>query len=337
MSTDFKTAIIGCGAISKTHINAIHKNNIAKIVAICDIREDRLESNAALCPDARKFTDYKEMLKETDCDIVHICTPHYLHEEMAIAAMEAGHDVYLEKPAAMNPAGAKHILEVSRRTGKKVCVSFQNRLVNSTVAAKNIIESGEIGKILGLKGIVTWDRCGAYYTQSGWRGTWEREGGGVLMNQSIHTIDLLYYLGGEIEKVEGSVALRKNRADIEVEDTAEATFYYKNGAIAIFYATNCHAISSPVEVEVVGEKGRLLIRDDILYRSIANGALEKVTENNGLEVGKLVWGMGHACMIGNFYKSISGDKNVYYCDIEDAVVSLEIIQQIYATSANKLR
>lgn len=336
MRTPFKTAIIGCGGISKTHIDAIKKNEISEIVALCDINAEHLASNAALCPEAATYSDYRDLLGEAKCDIVHICTPHYLHEEMAIAALRAGHDVYLEKPAAMDPDGARRILNVSRETSKKVCVSFQNRLVNSTVAAKEIIDSGELGKLLGLKGIVTWDREGDYYTASGWRGTWAREGGGVLMNQSIHTIDLLYYLGGKIAKVEGSVALRKNKGTIEVEDTAEATFYYESGATAIFYATNCHVASSPVEVEIVGDKGSLLIRDDILYRRNEAGELAPVVRNNGLAVGKSVWGMGHAVMIGNFYDAVGG-KNAYYCDISDAITSLEIIKQIYATSANKLR
>ena len=336
MRTSLKTAIIGCGGISKTHINAIKTGEISEITALCDIRCDRLESNAVLCPGAQKYTDYKELLEKADCDIVHICTPHYLHKEMAIAAMQTGHDVYLEKPAAMDPEGAREILEVSRKTGKKVCVSFQNRLIPSTVTAKKILDSGELGKLLGLKGIVTWERKGAYYTESGWRGTWEHEGGGVLMNQSIHTIDLLYRFGGKISKVEGSVALRKNKGTIEVEDTAEATFYYENGATAIFYATNCHTTSSPVEIEIICEKGSLLIRSDTLYRVKSDGSLELLAKNDALSVGKAVWGIGHAIMIGNFYDAVLG-KDAYYCDIEDAIVSLEIIQEIYRTSPNKLR
>lgn len=335
MRTSLKIGIIGCGGISKTHINAIVSGELGTVTALCDIREDRLMSNAALCPEAEKFSDYKELLEKADCDVVHICTPHYLHEEMAIAAMETGHDVYLEKPCAMDPDGAKRIADVSKKTGKKVCVSFQNRLIPSTVAAKKILDSGKMGKLLGMKGIVTWYRGGEYYTESGWRGTWEREGGGVLMNQSIHTIDLLYYFGGRIERVEGSVALRKNKGTIEVEDTAEATFWFENGATAIFYATNCHVTSSPVEIEIVCEKGSLLIRNDTLYR--VNGAeLEAVAKNDALAVGKAVWGVGHAIMIGNFYDAVTG-QDKYYCDIEDAAVSLEIIQSIYRTSANKLR
>ena len=335
MRTSLKAGIIGCGCISQIHINAIKEGNLGKITALCDIREDRLVSAAELCPDAEKFSDYMELLEKAECDVVHICTPHYLHEEMAIAAMNTGHDVYLEKPCAMDPDGAGRIIEVSKKTGKKVCVSFQNRLIPSTVTAKKIIESGEMGRLLGMKGIVAWERSGEYYTESGWRGTWEREGGGVLINQSIHTIDLLYHFGGKIKRVEGSVALRKNKGTAEVEDTAEATFWFENGATAIFYATNCHVISSPVDIEIICEKGSLLIRNDILYR--VNGSeLEMLAENDSLAMGKAVWGVGHTIMIGNFYEAVlGGDK--YYCDIEDAAVSLDIIQSIYRTSSNKLR
>ena len=336
MQTNLKAAIIGCGGISRNHIFSIQKAEIAQITALCDDNDARLEAAAAMCPNARKFNDYKELLEKADCDIVHICTPHYLHEEMAVAALRAGKDVYLEKPAAMHPEGARNILAASRQTGKKVCVSFQNRLINSTVSAKNILESGKLGKIKGLKGIVTWQRNGAYYTDSGWRGTWDKEGGGVLMNQSIHTIDLLYYLGGKIEKVEGSVALRKNRGTIEVEDTAEATFYYENGATALFYATNCHVTDSTVDLEVICEKGTLLVRGNVLYQTDSDGTLQPVAKNDAAGVGKAVYGMGHTIMISNFYNAVCG-KDVYYCDIEDAIPALEIIQQIYSTSANKLR
>ena len=335
MYTSLKIAIIGCGAISKTHINAINGGGLGKITALCDIREDRLEENAALCPDAEKFKDYKELLEKADCDVVHICTPHYLHEEMAIAAMNTGRDVYLEKPCALDPDGAARITEVSRKTGKKVCVSFQNRLIPSTVTAKKILESGELGKLLGMKGIVTWLRSGDYYTKSGWRGTWEHEGGGVLINQSIHTLDLMYYLGGKINRIEGSVALRKNKDITEVEDTAEATLWFENGATAIFYATNCHVTSTPAEIEIVCEKGSLLIRNDTLYR-VDGAELEILAKNDALAVGKAVWGVGHAIMIRAFYDAVMG-KDSYYCDIEDAAVVLELIREIYRTSANKLR
>lgn len=331
-----KCVIIGCGAISHTHVKSINQNNLGEIIAVCDIKEEKARALAKEAGCEKFYTDYKKMLDEcTQADVVHVCTPHFLHAEIAIAAMEKGFDVYLEKPCAMNVEQAKKIIEVSDKTGKKVCVSFQNRLVNTTARAKEIADSGRMGKLLGMKGLVTWQRGGAYYTESDWRGSWATEGGGVLMNQSIHTLDLLYYFGGKIKKVEGSVALRKNGGVIEVEDTAEATIWFENGTTAIFYATNCHMTSTPAELELVFEKGSLLISNDVLYEN-TDGRFKEAAENGGTTLGKAVWGSGHVKMIGNFYKTLNGEK-ADYCDVRDAYQVLEIIEAIYKTSANKLR
>ncbi len=333
-----KCAIIGCGSISHTHVSAIRQGGKAKIVAVCDIKKERCAELASLIGEnVREYGDYKKMLSECKgIDVVHVCTPHYLHAEMAIAAMHAGCDVYLEKPCAMNAEEAKKIVAVSDETGRRVCVSFQNRAIPTTLVAKEKLESGKLGKLLGMKGIVTWDRGGAYYTESGWRGAWATEGGGVLMNQSIHTLDLIYYFGGKVKKAEGSVALRKNRGTIEVEDTAEATIWFESGATAIFYATNCHVTSSPIELELVCEKGSLLIRNDTLYECV-DGDLKPACTSGGPAVGKTVWGAGHAEMIDRFYCAVLGSAREDYCDIRDAWQVLEIIGGIYDTSANKLR
>ncbi len=330
MNKKFKTAIIGCGGISITHITALQAIGNADIVAICDIREDRLENASKLCPDATKYTDYKKLLSECDAQIVHICTPHYLHAEMAIASMLSGRDVYLEKPCAMNHDEAQKIIDISEKTGKKVCVSFQNRLINTTASAKAIADSGEMGRLVGGKGIVTWNRGGTYYSESGWRGKFATEGGGVLMNQSIHTLDLLYYFLGEVESVKGHASLDKNFDVTEVEDTAQAYIKFKNGSSAIFYATNCNTVNSDIELELYFEKGSLLFRDDALYRR-TDEKFELVCRNENLLNGKNYWGNGHIRMITNFYDAVVG-KDVYYCDIRDSVQVLDIISGIYKDS-----
>ncbi len=332
-----KSIIIGCGAISVSHIRAIADLNMSEIIAVCDIVPERAMEAAKASKCDKYYTDYKKMLSEISPEncVVHISTPHYLHCEMAIYAMEKGFDVYLEKPCAISSVEAKKIIEVSDRTGKKVCVSFQNRATNTITCAKEKIASGELGKLLGIKGIVTWQRNGSYYTDSTWRGKWSTEGGGVLINQSIHTLDLIYYFGGEVERVEGNVALRKNADIIEVEDTAEATIWFKNGVTAIFYATNCHVFSSPSELELVCEKGSLLFKNNTLYE-IIDGKMNEVCSNSSAKVGKAVWGSGHFVMIGNFYRAILGEKTDY-CDIRDSYQVLEIIEEIYKTSKTKLR
>ncbi len=333
MNNKRKTGIIGCGSIFHTHVAAINSLCISDITAVCDIREDRLNDAAKLCPGAKRYTDYKKLLSESDAEVIHICTPHYLHAEMAIAALMSGHDVYLEKPCAMNPPEAKKIIDASDKSGRKVCVSFQNRLVNTTAEAKKIAESGSMGKLLGAKGIVTWHREGAYYTESGWRGNFATEGGGVLMNQSIHTLDLMYYFLGEAEIVRGGAFLNKNFDITEVEDTAEAYIKFKSGASGIFYATNCNVVDSPIELELYFEKGSLLIRNDTLYRCIGD-EFTAICKNENIIDGKKYWGNGHVRMISSFYSALSGG-NDYYCDIRDAVQVLDIISEIYKNSEIK--
>lgn len=329
-----RTAIIGFGAIAQTHVAAIREGSASEITAICDNNPEKLDAAQKAIPGVNLYSDYNAMLDEHVADVIHICTPHYLHMAMAVKSLVAGCDVYLEKPAGMDVAEIQSIIAAADKSGRKVCVSFQNRVIPSNLAAKSILLSGELGPIRGLKGIVTWHREGDYYTKSSWRGTWEREGGGVLMNQSIHTLDLLCFLGGPIRKVEGTATLRTNRGTIEVEDTAEATIYYENGAVGVFYATNCFSADSPVEMEIVCEKGSLIIRDDMLYKKIG-AEINLVAENNGVVVGKGYWGAGHLTMIRNFYFALQGGSN-YYCDIREALPSMRAIESIYKSNRKTL-
>lgn len=329
--------IIGLGSISAVHIAALLDGDFADIAAVCDVLPERIEQAKKAIPyEVAAYTDYKVMLAEVRPDVVHICTPHYLHAPMCIDALDAGCDVYLEKPAAMDYEEGLAILDAEKATGHKVCVSFQNRVIPTNLTAKTIIDSGEMGAFRGARGFMTWNRSGAYYTESPWRGRWATEGGGVLMNQSIHTLDLLHYLGGKVDHVVGSASLRKNGDIIEEEDTAEATLFYENGATAVFYATNCNVIDASVMVEVYLEKGRLLLQDSKLYRDDGDGYRVIVDDAKEVKVGKAVWGLGHAVMMARFYKALDGE-DVSYCTVEEGLRTLKAIGEIYATGAHVKR
>ena len=334
-----KTAVIGLGAIFETHLAAIKNGGFTTLCAVCDVKKEKLDAALEKIADenVKGYTDYREMIDTERPDVVHICTPHYLHRDMAVYALEAGCDVYLEKPAAMNASQANEIVDASERTGKKVCVSFQNRVIPTNAMAKELVDSEKYGKLCGIRAEMTWSRGGAYYTESGWRGTWEKEGGGVLMNQSIHTLDLMYYLGGKVKDMEGSVAIRRNKGVIEVEDTAEATIWFESGVEGIFYATNCNFKDSSVQIELFFENGTLFLYRDTLYL-VTDKGLEKLTDNTDYSAveGKACWGNGHTMMMKRFYDAINGE-DVWYCDIKDAVPVLEMIDKIYTTSKNKLR
>jgi len=331
-------AIIGCGAIHGVHADALTKSEYAKLICVVDIKEDRAKK-AADKYGCEWETDYKKVLERKDIDVIHICTPHYLHASMAIEGLKAGKHVLVEKPAAINVEQAKQMMDAEKEYGGFLGVCFQNRYNPTSVKAKEILNSGELGKILGIKGLVTWYRDSEYYLTSGWRGSFETEGGGVLINQSIHTLDLMQWLGGDIEAIVGSVSTKSLADVIEVEDTADAVIYFKNGARGIFYATNCYTNNSAVEIEIHCEKGILNIKDGELIK-YSNGIKERIVdENNKTSPYKNYWGNSHAALIRDFYKSIQNNDFSGIISVEEGIKSLKMIDGIYksASTGNKIK
>lgn len=320
------TAIIGCGSIFPMHADAITECPFAKLYAVCDI-DRRIADEAAAKYGCKSFTDYREMILEDNIDVVHICTPHYLHMPMAIDAMKAGKHVLTEKPMAISAADAAEMIQVSGDTGKKLGICFQNRYNSNSERVKELLLSGEVGRVLGAKALVIWHRGADYYASAQWRGTWEKEGGGVLINQAIHTLDLLQWFIGDIKCIKASVDTRLLKEFIEVEDTAEATIMFKNGAVAMFYATNCYVSNSPVEIELICEKASIKLNDEltIVYE---NGTVEHACEKDRLTGGKAYWGCGHKVLINDFYKRLVCGKDIFI-DGSQAITSNKIIDAIY--------
>lgn len=321
-------SIIGCGSIFINHVNAIINSDLVDLVSVVDIDEEKAKEIAKNYG-CKYYANYKEMLQDDHVGVVHICTPHYLHGSMAIDAMKSGKHVLVEKPMGINEEVAKEMIEVSKVTKRHLGVSFQNRYNPTSIKAKEIIKQGTLGKVIGIKGIVTWCREKEYYTESSWRGKWSTEGGGALINQSIHTLDLMEWLVGDIEKIEGHASTRVLKGVIEVDDTAEATLYYKNGARGIFYATNNFTMNSPIEVEIHLENGTLRISDSQLVQKV-NGSYEVIADDTNNDTGaKSYWGKGHEKMINKFHKSvIENDYNGYVTGSE-GIKSLKIIDGIY--------
>ncbi|MFW5980764.1 MAG: Gfo/Idh/MocA family protein [Halanaerobiaceae bacterium] len=335
MNNKLEVAIIGCGNIYKTHADAIQKSEKAELIAVADIKEDRARE-AGLEYSCDYYAEYEEMLKDDNIDVVHICTPHYLHSPMSIKSLEAGKNVLVEKPIAENVDAARKLLKKSKACDDlHLGVVFQNRYNNTSQKAKELITDGELGEIRGIKGIVTWHRNEKYYQQDPWRGKWDTEGGGVLINQSIHTLDLIQWLGGGVKAVKGSFDTRVLDDVIEVEDTAEATLYYKNGTVGLFYATNCFTTNSPIEIEIHGEKGLLKITDNDLILT-KEGKTSSIQDDDTDTDYKSYWGKGHQTLIEDFYDNIlKGERN--YVTAEAGIKSLEIIEGIYQSAGTDHR
>lgn len=325
-------AIIGCGSIHGVHADAIEASELGRLICVVDIVEERARASAAKYG-CRWYVDYLEAISDDEVDVVHICTPHYLHASMAIEAVRAGKHVLVEKPVAISISQAQEMAQESKKHGRYIGVCFQNRFNLEAQKAKEIIDSGKIGAVKGIKGVVTWFRTKEYYAQSGWRGRFATEGGGVLINQAIHTLDLMQWLGGGVKAVRGNVSTYLLGDVIEVEDTANAILFFKNGARGIFYATNCYTTNSPVEIEIDCEKGRLRIYDGTLIMEQDNSCRCIVNEKVRDTPYKSYWGKSHAVLINEFYQAVLSGNPALIISVEEAMESLKIIDGIYKSSS----
>lgn len=323
-------AIIGCGRIFSTHADAILECAGANLYALCDSDRKRAE-DAAKKYRCKAFYDYGELLNDQLIDVVHICTPNYLHASMAIDAMQHGKHVLTEKPMAITVPQAQEMIRVSEDTGKLLGVCFQNRYNTSSIKVRELISSGRAGRVLGGRAFVTWNRDREYYASDAWRGTWEQEGGGALINQAIHALDLIQWFVGDVEKIEGSIHTRLLKDVIEVEDTGEATILFKNGAAVLFYASNNYCTDAPVSIELVCENA-VIRMDEELTVKYKSGEIETIIDIDPATGANSYWGSSHKALIGDFYSSIAkGDRA--RIDGEEGIIALEMIREIYDEAA----
>ncbi len=247
-------AVLGLG-IGMAHAEAAAASEHAELVALCDLDEARLQKAAMLYPNATLYTDAKALFADPAVDIVSICLPSAMHADFAVQAMEAGKHVLVEKPVDITCARAARIEEARLRTGKRCGVVLQNRFNLNMYPIKEAVESGRLGDlVLGTFG-VKWYREQRYYDRGGWRGTWEMDGGGSLINQSSHTVDLMQWLMGEVESV--SSEMRVANHQIETEDITVSTVRFKSGALATFVSTTCAYPGVSTEIALYGTKGSI--------------------------------------------------------------------------------
>ncbi|WP_246187928.1 Gfo/Idh/MocA family protein [Paenibacillus tengchongensis] len=326
-------AIVGCGAIAPLHAGAIRSLEGVRLVAVADTNYSRVET-AAQTYGCEAVTDYRELLDRQDIDVVHLCTPHHLHAPMAVKLLQAGKHVLTEKPAATDSASARRMVQAAAESGRQLGVVFQNRYNEASLKIKETIDNGSLGRLLCLKGIVTWHRSENYYRDSGWRGSWGTEGGGVLINQAIHTLDLLQWFGGAYTSVRGSVSADVLDGVIEVDDSAHAFFAFVNGARGIFYGTNAYGVNSPVELEAVFDQGTLVQRRDHLYLWQDGRETLLCEPPAGIAGAKTYWGTGHLRLIVDFYSHLREDRP-FWIDGTEGLKALEVIEGLYYDSESR--
>lgn len=336
---ELRVAIIGCGCIHKMHTTAATVLEQSRLIAVCDIKDNRARESGTYYH-VPFYTDYKEMIEVEKPDVVHICTPHYLHTIIAQYALEHGVNVLSEKPMGIRYSDAVDTVKIAEKNNKKYGVIFQCRYNDASVFLKERIMNGSLGKILSARAVLTWDRSGDYYTGSDWKGTIDKEGGGVLIDQAIHSLDLMNWLiDSEIEMVDVSLS-NHNHDYILVEDTAEGFLTYKNGSKAMFWATTCYSTDEPIEIRLHCENGTVrLTYDDAIIR-YNNGQELTITQRNSTIDdylgGKQCWGLSHKVQIEQFYNSIIGN---YEPEIsgKEVLKTQKLMELIYRSGREKRR
>ena len=323
-------AVVGIGDISGNHLQAIVDHPAIDLVAVCDIVPERAAAAAKLWG-VRGFTDVDELLREIHPDVVHITLPHHLHASVAAAALKAGSHVLTEKPVAESYGAGVELARVARESGRTLGVCFQNRYNDTSVAMRRLVDDGTYGPVLSARASVWWHRDAAYYRASPWRGTWREAGGGVLINQTIHTLDLLCWLLGAPESVSGMAANLTHGGITEVEDTAAITMRHPGGVCSTYFATNSHGENAPVELELVFESATVRLQDGQLLAATPEGDVQVLASDLAAEGERSYWGTSHARLIADFYAHLSAEKP-FWIDADAALVSLGVLRDTYIAS-----
>ncbi len=328
-----KVAIVGCGGIAQVHTRAIQDLEGTELCAFVDCRLERAKKLAAQYGGAGAgiYEGIEEMLSAGKPDVVHICTPHYLHVPMAIKVLESGGSVFMEKPPAISREQFAQLEIAAEGSTGKLGVCFQNRYNASTKKVDELLREGSLGEVKGGRAFVTWNRGANYYQDSDWRGRWETEGGGALINQSIHALDLLLRWLGEPDVVEASMGNHHLRGVCEVEDVTEAFLGFPGGKRACFYATTAYVSDEPVLIELACENGSIRLEGERVTVRYSRGEEAVFLLKTGSSAGKSYWGCGHAACIGDFYHSLEYGTS-YANDLGAVANTLRVMMRIYESA-----
>lgn len=324
--------LIGCGRISKNHFEAIANQADAKCIACCDIIEERAKEAAEKYNIPYYTTNYEEMLKNDDIDIISICTPSGLHPKHGILAAKAGKDVITEKPMGVRLEDADRLIKACDDNGVKLFVVLQNRLNPAIELTRKAFDEGRFGQLYMITSNVFWTRPQEYYDMAKWRGTWQYDGG-AFMNQASHYVDMVQWFGGPIAEVKSITAtLARN---IEAEDTGSAIIRFQNGAIG---SINVTMLTYPKNLEgsitIFGEKGTVRVGGTSMNK-IEQWEFADVKDYDK-EIEKFntnptsVYGFGHSGYYHNVIDALQG-KAEPISDGEEGRKSLLLLEEIYNT------
>jgi UDP-N-acetyl-2-amino-2-deoxyglucuronate dehydrogenase len=329
-----KVGILGGGNISDTHARAAAAIPGVTVVACYGANRERT-AKLAERHKAAVYDDLESFLAHRPMDIVAIGSPSSLHAEQGIAAARQGLHVLSEKPLDITTRRADELIAECAAAGVKLGVFFQDRLRPAVAELKRMIDDGDLGKPVMIAGRVRWYRPPEYYAGSKWRGTWALDGGGALMNQAIHTVDLVQWLFGPVARVSATVATRLHT--IEVEDTAAAVLDFTSGAIGTIEASTALFPGYPRRIEVTGSEGTVVLEgDDIVAMDLRSGkgpgstaAPAAPLENVSSPV--VSDASAHQRVLEDFIRAIREDR-IPATDGREGRGSVELVETIYAAA-----
>lgn len=332
-------ALIGCGRISPNHIMAAIRNDL-EIVALCDVVEDNIEDKIAkfdLPSNVHKYTDYKQMLREEQPELIAIATESGKHAQIALDCIDAGCNLIIEKPIALSLADADAIIARAEEKGVKVCACHQNRFNKSIQKIREAVEKKRFGRMFYGTAHIRWNRGYEYYSRARWRGTWEQDGG-ALMNQCIHNIDLLrWMMGDDIVEVIGMTD-KLNHSYIEAEDLGLAIVKFANGSYGIIEGTtDIYPRNLEETLYLFGEKGTVKaggssvnIIEEWRFADLLDDS--ETVKAQYHENPPNVYGYGHTPLYADVIEAVEKDR-APYVDAKAGRRALELVLAIYKSAA----
>jgi predicted dehydrogenase len=334
MGKTLRFGIVGCGVISSHHADAILTVDGAEITAVSDVSEERAASFAEKYGIKKYYTDYRKLVKDNEVDAVSICTPSGLHSEQVIFAANAGKNIFCEKPIGITREQLDGIVSAVRKNGVKLGCAFQMRTHPDSIAVKEAFDSGKFGRLILADVYMKYYRSQAYYSSASWRGTWALDGGGALMNQCIHGIDLLLWIAGDVESVFARAAAQSR--NIEVEDTAVAVLKYKNGAFGVLEGTTSVYPGQDTRLELHGENGTIIFGDEKIHEWKIEGRDDEKPPEINVEYSvkddpTALPQMSHLVLIQDFVEALR-DNREPMVPPEDGRKAIDLILAIYESA-----
>lgn len=335
-------AIVGCGMIARFHARALAEIPETRLVALVSRREANARAVAETIEHPCDiYSDLKAVLARRDVDVVIVTTPSGAHMEPAVSAAEAGKHVVVEKPLEISLERCDRIIDACDRHRVKLCTIFPSRFVDANQTLKKAVDTGRFGRLTLGETTCKWWRPQSYYDEGGWKGTKTLDGGGALMNQAIHNVDLLTWMMGPVTQIAGYTSTLAHER-IEVEDTAVACLRFANGALGVIQATTSVYPGLPKTIAVHGDKGTAVIeQDDVLRwefnpetaedKAVKERFAQKIGASGGSSNPAAISQAGHARQLADFVNVIETGADPLV-DGREGRKAVEIILGIYRSA-----